>query len=134
LHCLKIHSKIAHKNPNIRASSLLKRNSCAFEAFIDDLEQLPLLRIHVSRFEIIDSKEGVLKLADILLQEITAFGVHHPGAITFWVVESVGVETSTRHIALPGALVDQHLPEVVGGGDTSREATGWNWSRLAGRT
>ncbi len=61
LHHPVVKSKTPGENSSIGSFYILKRDTSVLEALLYYLQQLPLLRVHVCRFDIVDTKKAVLK-------------------------------------------------------------------------
>lgn len=93
-------------------SSMLTRHAGVLKAFINDFEKLPLLGIHVRSFQVVDTEKCVVKLTEILLNEITAVHVHSSGSASILVIETLDVESIFGDCSLGGLLVRQEIPQV----------------------
>ena len=70
--------------------------------------------------KVIDSKEGILKLADILIEEISTLCIHTTSPlIALWVVETIKVESRSRHFPIGGTALREQFPKGLGVGGFS---------------
>ena len=81
LHRLEINGEVTNVATSVRPRNMLEWDTCTLKAFEHDLEKLALLWVHVRCFEVVDSKELVLKGADILVEEVPALSAHAAGTI-----------------------------------------------------
>lgn len=57
---------------NIRTRHIIEGNPSAFETFKDNLQQLPLLWVHIRSLSVVNAKELVVKVPDVFLQKAPA--------------------------------------------------------------
>lgn len=113
LHDLEIHGEVPHVDTSIRARDIFQTSPGTLEAFVYNLQQFSLLRVHVGRFEVVDPEEGVLKVPDILLEEISALCVHASRPLFVGMIEGFGIKSRGRDIALSCPTIDEHVPELI---------------------
>ena len=92
LHGDEIRHEIADIATDVGVRDLVQREAGVFERLEDNLEQLPLLWVHIRGLEVVDAEEGVLEPADIVLNEVAALHVERAGPVRVRVVEAVDVE------------------------------------------
>ena len=113
LHDPKVCCETTDIGPDVGPRDILKAYARAFEALEHHLQQLPLLRVHKGRFEIVDPEEIILEVAEVLVNEVASSHVDTAGpVVTVGVVEAVDVPSCGRDLALAGSLVAKECPQV----------------------
>lgn len=102
---LVVHSEVADKHASIGPGDAIHGHASIFQTLIHDLEDLPLLRVHVGGLEVVDAEEAIVELPDVFLQEIPAVCIHDAGRVGVRLVEAIDVEARGRDTSLAGLLV-----------------------------
>lgn len=76
-----VDSKVGHEDTGGRARYAFHGCARALETFVRDLEQVPLLRVHVRGLHVVDSEKVVVKLANILVDEIASGDIGATAAV-----------------------------------------------------
>lgn len=119
LHDHIIRGEIADVAGNVCTRYFLKRSASTLETLVADFEKFTLLGIHEGRFDVVDSKEAIVEVSNVFIEEVSALGVHASRTLKIGVVERVDVPSGTRNIALARLLCHQEFPEINGGSDIS---------------
>ena len=99
-------SERCHEGAGIRTRQVLEFKSGILDTLKYNLEQIPLLRIHILCFGIRDAKELVAEGMYVVRDEITA------PSFVGW-KEAINVEPRARYFAVSRAPVFQEFPEFV---------------------
>lgn len=86
-----VHREVGHIDARIRASYSFHRGARARKTLVHNLENLALLRVHVGGLKVVDVKEGIVKLSNVLVDKIATGDICCAASVALGVVETVDV-------------------------------------------
>ena len=123
--------KVRSKRSNVTccqwAGDPVESDSSGLKSLVYDLEEFPLLRVHGSCFERVDSKERWVKvpIAVIMGEEVASTGNDASPSLGIGMVPSVDIKPVGRYIGLSWSSRDDEIPEFRWWFDISGEAAAW---------
>lgn len=106
-----VQGNVADVHTGTRVSNAFPRLASVLEGFVDDLEQLPLRRVHGFHLVIGDAKEGIVEQARVLFYEKAAFRACRARAVLIWVMICFGGEPGLIELPPAVLVVSQQLPQ-----------------------
>jgi hypothetical protein len=96
---------------DVGSRDVVERHTGALKALVHDLEQLALLGVHGARLPVVDSKELIVKVSDVLVEEVAAVA---PGSRWLILIAMVAVDVEARvwHMALGAAALYEKVPQL----------------------
>lgn len=73
--------EVRHEDTRGRARYAFHGGTRALETFVRDFEQVSLLRVHVRGFHVVDSEKVVIKLANVLVDEVSTGNIGATAAV-----------------------------------------------------